>query len=377
MNSTSRIESVHIEGFRSLAEVTFRPNAGVTVLIGPNGAGKSNLFHFFRMMKAMLSGRCLAQLVARNGGADRQLTGGGEQTRKIDAAVGLSESGKFHEYAVRLALGSADDLVVAEERLCSGSSEHRADLLWESDGEDRSETRITETVRFENGGEDEAAARCFRAFAEDLGIYRFRDTPEDPAFPDGREMDDGRRLHPDGGNLGSVLLAMKEHEGSRYSEICRRIRWVLPVFDDFDLEERSGRVELRWRARGTGQTMSRHLTSGGSLRFFAMATLFGSDARLPRVVLLDEPESGLHPDAIVLVAEMIRSVAAARGRQVIVATQSPFWVNQFPIEDLQVLESDDGRTRIRTPDPDRYRSWIEDGYSAGELWTKNLLGGNP
>lgn len=375
MKPDSRIESVHIEGFRSLAEVTFRPNPGVTVLIGPNGAGKSNLFHFFRMMKAMLSDRRLARFIARNGGADRQLSGGGERTPELKAAVGLSNSRGFHEYAVRLALGSADDLVVAEERLRSGPSEHRADLLWESRGEARSESRIAETVRFGNGGADEAAARCFRAFAEDLGIYRFRDTSDDAAFPDGREVDDGSRLHPDGGNLAPFLLAMKEREGSRYSELCRRIRWLLPVFDDFHLEEQSGRVELRWRARGTGQVMGPRRTSDGSLRFFALVTLFSSDAGLPRVVFLDDPEPGLHPDAVVLVAEMIRTVAL--DRQVVVATQSPFWVNQFPTEALQVVELDDGRTRLRTPDPDRYRSWIEDGYFAGELWTKNLLGGNP
>ena len=134
-------------------------------------------------------------------------------------------------------------------------------------------------------------------------------------------------------------------------------------------------MELRWRARGTGQVMGRRRTSDGSLRLFALVTLFSSDAGLPRVVFLDDPEPGLHPDAVVLIAEMIRSVAL--DRQVVVATQSPFWVNQFPTEVLRVVELDEGRTRLRTPDPDRYRSWIEDGYFAGELWTKNLLGGNP
>lgn len=121
--------------------------------------------------------------------------------------------------------------------------------------------------------------------------------------------------------------------------------------------------------------MGRRRTSDGSLRLFALVTLFSSDAGLPRVVFLDDPEPGLHPDAVVLIAEMIRSVAL--DRQVVVATQSPFWVNQFPTEVLRVVELDEGRTRLRTPDPDRYRSWIEDGYFAGELWTKNLLGGNP
>lgn len=375
MRFDGRVESVHLEGFRSFAEVTFRPNPGVTVLIGPNGAGKSNLIHFFEMMKAMLYERRLARFIARNGGADGQLCGGGERTSEMRAAVRLSNSPGFCEYAVRLALGPEDRLVVAEERLRSGRSGHRTALLWESRREEGSETGITEPGRFANDDEDRAAAQCFRSFAEDLGIYRFGNTSDDSGFRGFREADDRRRLHPDGRNLAPVLLAMREQEAERYAEVRRRIRWLLPAFEDFHLEEKRGRVRLRWRARTTGQTMGPQGTSDGSLRLFALMTLFSSDAYLPRVVFLDEPELGLHPDAIVLVADLIRSVA--RDRQVIAATQSPFWVSQFPIEDIQVLDSDDGRTLIRTPDPDEHRSWIEDGYSTGELWQKNPLGGNP
>ena len=375
MKFDGRLESVHIEGFRSLAEVTFRPRPGVTILIGPNGAGKSNLIRFFEMLKAMLRGQRLGEFVGRNGGAADQLFGGADRTAEMKASVALSKSQNSYEYAFRLALGPEDRFQVAEESLRGGESAEDSDLLWESRGNGDSETRITETVRLDHEGDDKDAAQCFRAFAENLGVFQFYDTSDYSAFHKAWEVDDWMNLHPDGGNLAAVLRAMEEHETDRYREVRRRIRWILPVFDDFLLEEKFGRVMLRWRTKRTGKRIGPHLTSDGSLRFFALVTLLSSSAWLPKVTFLDEPELGLHPDAVVLIAEMIRSVA--RYRQIIVATQSPFWVSQFPLEDLQVLELEDDRTRIRTLDPAQYRSWIEDGYSAGELWKKNLLGGNP
>lgn len=375
MNFDGRLESMHIEGFRSLVDVTFRPRPGVTVLIGPNGAGKSNFVHFFKMMKAMLYEQRLAHFVGLNGGADDQLFGGADRTAEMNAALVLSHSDKYYEYAFRLALGREDRFQVGRESLRGGESEGDLGLLWESPGNGDSETRITETVRIEHQGEDKEAAQCFRAFAEDLGVYQFHDTSDHSAFNKLWKVDDWMQLRPDGGNIAAVLRAMEKYEADRYRDVRRRIRWVLPVFDDFLLEEKFGRVMLRWRARTTGKRIGPHLTSDGSLRFFALVTLLSSSAWLPRVTFLDEPELGLHPDAVVLVAEMIRSVAP--DRQIIVATQSPFWVSQFPLEDIQVLELEEGGTRIRTLDSDRYRSWIEDGFAAGELWQKNLLGGNP
>ena len=96
---------------------------------------------------------------------------------------------------------------------------------------------------------------------------------------------------------------------------------------------------------------------------------------LPDVILLDEPELGLHPAAIALIGDMIQ--ALAKERQIIVATQSPLLVDSFGLDEIIVLDLQDGETHFRPLDPDAYRQWLDDSFSTGELWQKNLLGGRP
>ena len=150
---------------------------------------------------------------------------------------------------------------------------------------------------------------------------------------------------------------------------------MLPVFDRFQIEESYGRASLRWKAKGTDKTFGAHLTSDGSLRFFALTTLLNLPPEmLTDVILLDEPELGLHPAAMTLVGGMIQ--ALGRDRQVIVATQSPLLVDTFSLNEIIVLELQDGETKIRRLDPNEYQNWLKE-YTTGELWQKNLLGGRP
>lgn len=127
---------------------------------------------------------------------------------------------------------------------------------------------------------------------------------------------------------------------------------------------------------GTDKSFGAHLTSDGSLRFFALVTLLNLPLEmLPNVLLLDEPELGLHPAAVVLVGSMIKALAA--NRQIIVATQSPLLVDAFDRDEIFVLDLQDGRTTVRRPDADEYRRWLADGFMPGEMWQKNLIGGRP
>ena len=141
-------------------------------------------------------------------------------------------------------------------------------------------------------------------------------------------------------------------------------------------EESYGRVLLRWKARGSEKTFGAHLTSDGSLRFFALVTLLNLPREmLPDVLLLDEPELGLHPVAIALVGNMIKALAG--DVQIIVATQSPLLVDVFELDEIVVLDLHDGRSVLRRLDADTYRTWLDDSFTPGELWQKNLLGGRP
>ena len=94
----------------------------------------------------------------------------------------------------------------------------------------------------------------------------------------------------------------------------------------------------------------------------------------PATIIIDEPELGLHPYAITLLGALLRSVALRT--QVIVATQSVQLVNEFKIEDLIIVECENGCSLFRRCREEEFKSWLEN-YSVGELWEKNILGGRP
>jgi predicted ATPase len=96
---------------------------------------------------------------------------------------------------------------------------------------------------------------------------------------------------------------------------------------------------------------------------------------LPDVLLLDEPELGLHPVAVALIGNMIKALAG--DLQIIVATQSPLLVDVFDLDEIIVLDLHNGSTTFRRLEPDAYREWLDDSFTPGELWQKNLLGGRP
>ena len=142
------------------------------------------------------------------------------------------------------------------------------------------------------------------------------------------------------------------------------------------IEESYGKVLLRWKAKWSEKTFGAHLTSDGSLRFFALVTLLNLPPEmLPSMILLDEPELGLHPAAIGLVADMIEQLS--RDRQIIVATQSPLLVDEFELDEIIVLDLEDGRTKLRKLNADDYKVWLDDDYTPSQLWHKNVLGGRP
>ena len=91
--------------------------------------------------------------------------------------------------------------------------------------------------------------------------------------------------------------------------------------------------------------------------------------------MIDEPELGLHPYAITLLASLARS--ASRRTQIIMATQSVTLLDALAEpEDVIVVERKDQESTFRRLDPAALQSWLEE-YTLGELWEKNVLGGRP
>jgi predicted ATPase len=111
------------------------------------------------------------------------------------------------------------------------------------------------------------------------------------------------------------------------------------------------------------------------LRFIALSTLFlQTQMGRSSVILVDEPELGLHPYAIEILSALIRQASATT--QVIVSTQSSLLLDHFEPEDVLVADRVDGGTQLTRLTSPRLTKWLED-YSLGQLWEKNEFGGRP
>ena len=383
--SRTRIESVRIKGFRSLADVELSGLGGATVMIGANGSGKSNFIRFFEMMRWMLRSRRLAEFVGKHGGADDQLYGGVRVTPRMEAEIALRADASRNDYRFVLTHAHPDRLMFTEEAFRFNEKDRPTDASWQSLGSGHREAAIVEAAHGKDhsgnltphsSNVNRTTARVIVRLLRNCSIHQFHDTSDTSPFRIIWDVTDNHSLHAHGGNLAAVLLRLEREDVRRFELICRHIQRVLPVFDRFELDESYGKVELRWKPKGIEKTLGAHLTSDGSLRFFALVTLLNLPSEmLPDLLLLDEPELGLHPAAIALIGGMIK--AMAEERQVIVATQSPLLVDAFDLDEFFVLELREGRTEAHRLESNRYRVWLEDDFTPGELWLKNLLGGRP
>ena len=371
----TRIERIHIRGFRSLADVELTDIPQVAVMIGANGSGKSNFIRFFDMLCWMLRSSRLQDFVQRQGGAYDQLFGGPKRAGLLEAELCVATEVGRNEYRFILGPAHPDRFVFVEEAFRFSDDPLQSEARWHYTGSGQTEAQIISLPYAKDSRLGQTASAIVNLL-RNCATFQFHDTSDDSRFKQNWDVTDNSALRSHGGNLAAVLLRLEQEDPDRYQLICRHIGRVLPGFDHFVLEERFGKVQLRWKGKGSEKTYGAHLTSDGSLRFFALVTLLNLPGEmLPDVILLDEPELGLHPAAIELIAEMVK--AAGRERQVILATQSPLLVDAFELEQVIVLDIEDGATRARQLDPKRYQNWLEQGYLMGRLWTKNLLGGRP
>ena len=192
------------------------------------------------------------------------------------------------------------------------------------------------------------------------------------------DVDDNRYLRPDGSNLPAFLYSIRMNHEDSYRLITRTVRQVAPFFEDFELEPQQlnpDKIRLEWSHVGTDAYFDASSMSGGTLRFIALATLFLQPQIFrPSLILVDEPELGMNPYAITLLASLMKQASAQT--QVIVSTQSSLLLDHFEPEDVLVADRVDGGTQFTRLDSAKLESWLDE-YSLGQLWEKNEIGGRP
>jgi predicted ATPase len=222
------------------------------------------------------------------------------------------------------------------------------------------------------------AASWVQLRLDSLRIYHFHDTSDQSPMKTIGDIDDNKFLRPNGSNLPAYLLLLKEKHPQSYSLIRSTIQKVTPFFNDFQLaplRRNENKIRLEWLHKSSDNYFDVSSLSDGTLRFICLATLLLQPPKeRPSIILLDEPELGLHPYAISLLASMIKS--AATQTQVIISTQSPLLIDYFEPEDILVTELEDGATTFKRLESADLEEWLED-YSLGQLWEKNHFGGRP
>lgn len=359
------LDRIEVQGYKSIATCDIKLQ-GLNVLVGPNGAGKSNLVSAFGLLGSMVNGG-LQLAVARAGGASTLLHGGPKQTPKLRLHTYFG----MNEYEAILVPGANDELIF-EREACYFQSPRYASPFQEIIGKGTRESSLEQTAKDRPG---KVPGYCLEAM-QSWRVFHFHDTSAQAGTKQKQPLGDNTELRPDASNVAPFLFRLKETHPEHYSRIVDSIRMVAPFFQDFRLRPdriNEERMQLEWRQVGSDEYFNANALSDGTLRFICLSTLL-LQPEPPSLVVIDEPELGLHPFAITQLADMFR--ATSKKHQLIVSTQSVTLLNQLDPEDVIVTEQHDGATSFERPDWPALGAWLLE-YAIGELWEKNVLGGRP
>lgn len=362
--TTSRtLEQISLSGYKSIRELKgFRLNSGLNVLIGANGSGKTNFIRFFELLGHLMDpNKGLQNYVSSRGRADAFLFRGMKVTPELKAHL---EFGK-NEY--KFTLKAADDrcfFFAHESAPFDGpfhgpiqndqGSGHKESLIARSH-ETASKKWVFETIR-------------------DWRVYHFHDTSPGAPVMGLCNTVDSDTLHGNAANLASFLMKIAQSHPQNYAQIEETVRQVAPFFGMFVLKEISpGQTQLLWKDRYSDLLYYPHQLSDGTLRYICLATLL-LQPNPASTLIIDEPELGLHPYAIKLLASLLHE--AAGRAQLIVSTQASLLLDELTPEQVVVVNHHNGETLFERQNSAKLHDWLKE-YTLGQLWEKNSLGGLP
>jgi predicted ATPase len=355
---------IELEGYKSIRKLPkFQLNPGLNILIGANGSGKTNFIRFFELLGHMMDkNKGLQNYLSSKGRVDAFLFRGPKVTEEFKAHLWFG----LNEYKFALKAAADRSMFFSHEAApfqgpYYGPTEN-------NQGSGHTESRLRSKAH------PSATDRWVVDAISDWVVYHFHDTSQNARVMGVCNTVDNDKLLGDAANISAFLLRLQNEKREYYDRIVKTIRLAAPFFGDFVLKEVApGQTQLLWKERYGDLVFYPHQLSDGSLRFLCLTTLLLQPTP-PATVIIDEPELGLHPYAIELLAGLLRE--ASTRCQIIISTQSRPLVDEFKAEDLIVVDRKDGETTFARLNSEKLESWLND-YSLGELWGKNVFGGKP
>ena len=353
------LEEITLSGYKSIRELkNFRLTNGLNVLIGANGSGKTNFIRFFELLGHLMDpNKGLQNYVSARGRADAFLFRGMKVTPEFKANL------KFGLNEYNFTLKAADDrsLFFAREHV-PFAGPHFGDL-----GSGHLESVVAKS-------HEKSARRWVFETIRDWRVYHFHDTSPSAPVMGLCNVVDNDVLHGNAANLAAFLMRMAQSNPPSYAQIEETVRQVAPFFGAFVLKEVApGQTQLLWKDRYSDLLYYPHQLSDGTLRYICLATLL-LQPNPASTIIIDEPELGLHPYAIKLLASLLHE--AAQHTQLIVATQASLLLDELTPEQVIVVNHRDGESLFERLDSAKLQDWLKE-YTLGQLWEKNELGGLP
>lgn len=363
------IEAVKIQGYKSIRDLSLKLNR-LNVLIGSNGVGKSNFISFFELSRAIYQ-QHFGRYTMDSGGIDRLLYRGRKETRQILGFLDFDNTNAF-EFVLSPSMNSSGKGYIRTSRDYFNS--HRStDKDYENWNIKEWDNNVEESDIIKN---KKWRAAYLKKYLGSFIVYHFHDTSSTSPMRRSCNINDNYQLRENGENLAAYLYRLQQTDKLSFDLIEDTVRSVAPYFDRFDLKANrydSNTISLEWLEKGSDMYLDGFSFSDGTLRFIALATLL-LQSELPEVVIIDEPELGLHPAAIEKFAAIVEM--ASNKSQIILSTQSVNLVNYFNPEDVIVVDRENGQTVFKHLDTERLKVWMDDyNYSLSDLWEKNLIGG--
>ena len=368
----TKLKRIRVEGFKSIKKMDLELG-NINVIIGANGSGKSNFLSIFRLFNFLTDSE-LQNYIGIEGGANSLLHYGAQVNSKMRIETKFEVENGSLNYCLTLSHAAPDTLIFTEEQIEFIKSINRLrkpKVI--SLGIGHKETQIVE-----KNSKIDYYPRVLLDLLKGCHIFNFHNTSQYAQIRQLCNINDNKQLKINGGNLAAFLYWIKETQREYYNRILSTIRLVAPHFKEFELlpyKLDPNKILLEWHETGSDYQFGPHQLPDGLLRFIALTTLLlQPNDSSPNVIVIDEPELGLHPYAINILGSLIHQ--ASFTRQIIIATQSINLLEQFEPEDVIVVNRIKGASEFSRLNTEELKEWIKE-YTLGELWEKNVLGGRP
>ena len=396
------IHRIRLDGFLSFAPgspaLELEP---LNVLIGPNASGKSNLIEAFELLRSTPTDFAAA---IRDGGGPREWIWKGQPRvgsatmETVLAKENPARDPLRHRLEFSTVQNRVEVLDEAIEELEPRPGEKEPFFYYrfqhgnpvinirQSEGDDRraerrlrrEDFRSTQSVLAQRKdpdlypevtwvGNQFREMQLFREWT--FGRFGALRTPQPADLP-------GDRLLPNASNLALVLNEIEHRDGTHFNAALRRF---FPRFKRMTTRVAGGTVQFYLHESDIDSPIPATRLSDGTIRFIAiLAILLAPDP--PSFVCIEEPELGLHPDAVAQMAELL--VEASSRMQLVVTTHSESLVSaltECPDAVITCERPGPATTLHRLDpglDPEHLKGWLND-YSLGDLWGMGELGANP